>query len=182
VVPKSNIVLSGFMASGKNTVGSLLSGMTGMPLIDTDSLVQEDAGKTIKEIFAQEGETRFRELERTVIARESGREDVVLAVGGGAVLDPDNVRELKSRGVIYFLEVTPEEVAKRAGGDERRPLLADELHEIESLMAARESGYRRAADVVVSTSGRAPEDIASCIATDFESRHKACLREPPDGC
>lgn len=167
---KSNIVLSGFMASGKTTVGTLLAGITGMALVDTDALVEQETGRAIKEIFAVDGEAVFRELERLVIARESAREGVVVAVGGGAILDPGNVRALRKRGVIYFLEVSPEEVASRVLGEDERPLLSEDEAGISSLMEAREPAYRQAADAVVITTGRGPGEVAGVIAADFESR------------
>ena len=167
---KSNIVISGFMASGKTTVGTLLAGITGMALVDTDALVEQETGRAIKEIFAFDGEAVFRGLERQIIARESAREGVVMAVGGGAVLDPENVRALKARGVIYFLEVSPEEVVSRVLEGDDRPLLSEDEAGIESLMEARDPAYRRAADFVVITTGQGPGEVAGVIAADFESR------------
>lgn len=158
------------MGSGKTTVGFVLAGMTGMITVDIDALVERETGMTIKEIFAIEGEPRFRELERLVIARESAREGVVMAVGGGAVLHPENVRALKMHGVIYFLEVSPEEVARRVHGEDERPLLSEDEAAISSLMEARDPAYRKAADVVVVTTGRRPEEVAGVIAADFKSR------------
>lgn len=167
---KSNVVLSGFMASGKTTVGALLERMLGLPLVDTDSLIEEEAGGSVRQIFEVEGEARFRELERQVIARESERDGVVLAVGGGAVLDRGNVESLKKRGVVYFLAVSPEEAAGRAGKGRERPLLAEDLAAVRQLMVSRETAYRAAADVVVETSGKEPGDVAGVIARDFASR------------
>jgi shikimate dehydrogenase len=169
-VAKVNIALSGFMASGKTTVGRLLSRMLGLPLVDTDMLIQEETGRSIRRIFEQDGEERFRELERQVIARESERDGAVLAVGGGVVLDQVNVDKLKRRSVVYFLAVSPEEVAGRAGKDAGRPLLGEDLAAIEELMASREASYRDVADVVVETSGRTPAEVAEVIAADFASR------------
>ncbi len=167
---KSSVVLSGFMASGKTTVGILLSRKLGLPLVDTDMLIEEETGRSIRRIFEEEGEPRFREMERQVIARESERVGVVLAVGGGAVLDRVNVEELKSHGVIYLLAVSPEEVARRAGKDRGRPLLGEDLAGIQELMVSRDAPYRAAADVVVETSGKAPAEVAEVIASDFASR------------
>ena len=169
---KSNIVLSGFMASGKSTVGALLSGRLGIPLIDTDPLIEDLAGRSISEMFARDGESRFRELEREVIARESRREGVILAVGGGAVLDQENVVALKRSGIIYLLEVTPAEVERRVGADGRRPLLPAGRGSIGMLISVREEAYREAADVAVETTGRAPDEITEEIATDFGSRRR----------
>ena len=167
---KSNIVLSGFMASGKTIVGTLLERMLGLPLVDTDSLIEEEAGRSVQQIFEVEGEARFRELERQVIARESERDGAVLAVGGGAVLDRGNVENLKKRGVVYLLSVSPEEAARRAGKGADRPLLAEDLAEVRQLMVSRETAYQAAADVVVETGGKEPGDVAGVIAKDFASR------------
>lgn len=167
---KSNIVLSGFMASGKTTVGALLERMLGLPLVDTDSLIEEEAGRSVREIFEVEGEARFRELERRVIARESERDGAVLAVGGGAMLDQGNVENLKKRGVVYLLSVSPEEATRRAGKGAERPLLAEDPAEVRQLMVSREEAYRAAADVVVETCGKEPGDVAGVIARDFASR------------
>jgi shikimate kinase len=169
-VAKSNIVLSGFMASGKTTVGELLGRMLGLPLVDTDSLIEEETGRTVRQIFEEEGESRFRELERQVISRECERHGAVLAVGGGAVLDRGNVDSLKERGVVYLLSVSPEEAGRRAGTDRGRPLMADDPAEVRELLSSREADYRAAADVVVETCGKEPGDIAGEIARDFASR------------
>ena len=178
---KDNIVLSGFMASGKTTVGALLSEITGLPFVDTDGLIEEETGSSVREIFEKDGEARFRELERLVIKRESARDGAVLAVGGGAVLDPRNVSRLKNRGVVYLLKVSGEEVASRAGTDSGRPLLESDIASINALLAERDAAYREAADVVVETTGRIADEVAGAIAADFESRQGARGRELFDG-
>lgn len=167
--PRSNLVLCGFMASGKSTVGRVISGESGMPLVDTDVLVEREAGMPVKDIFDSRGEPAFREMERKVIARESGRGGAVLAVGGGAVLDPRNTSALRSTGVIYHLDVSPEEVDRRAT-DGERPLLPPGIEGIRSLMETRRRAYLEAADVTVRTDARAPEDIAREVLADFRSR------------
>lgn len=166
----SNIVLTGFMASGKTTVGELLSDITGKKLVDTDLLVEERAQMSIREIFEREGEPRFRELERLVVGEVSGGEGSVIALGGGAVVDPENVRRLREKGVIYLLDVSPGEVARRAGDDSERPLLGEKRRDIEELMRARLDAYRRAADVIIDTTGREARQVAATIAGDFEAR------------
>lgn len=168
-MPGVNIVLCGFMASGKSTVGRLLSEATGMPLVDTDALIERETGRSIEDIFQADGQPFFRELERKVVDRESRREAAVLAVGGGAVLDPVNRRALKSGGVVYHLSVSAEEVECRAAGG-GRPLLPGGRREILSLMDDRADAYARAADVVVETDGRTPADVARDILDDFRAR------------
>lgn len=164
-----SIVLAGFMGSGKSTVGKILSGISGMPFIDIDKRIARAQGMSIREIFDSQGESKFRELERKAIREESsgGR---VIAVGGGAIMDPGNVSDLKSRGVVYLLEVTAEEVQARLGVDGRRPLLSDDLEGITELLRSRESQYREAADVVIDTVGKDPARVAENIYSDYMSR------------
>ncbi|MCG2796706.1 MAG: shikimate kinase [Actinomycetia bacterium] len=167
---KSNIVLSGFMASGKSTVGEILSGDTGMALVDTDGMVEASAGASVEQIFESGGERRFREYERTAVSRAASKVNVIIAVGGGAVLDERNVTLLKRAGVMYLLDVSPEEVYRRAGGGCGRPLLGKEKSEVEELVRVRHGVYMEAADVVVETTGRTPAEVAREIAADFRSR------------
>lgn len=169
---KSSIALCGFMASGKTTVGALLADITGFEFVDADEVIERRAGRAISDIFSEDGEASFRELEREVIEDESRRSRLVLAVGGGAVLDPRNVSALKRKCVIYHLEVTPEEVLLRAGDSGGRPLLGEEEEAIRLLMQEREQAYRGAADVAVDTVGRSPGDVARLVAEDFERRKK----------
>lgn len=166
---RPNLVLCGFMASGKSTVGRMISRDSGMPFVDTDMVIERQTGKPVREIFASAGEPAFRDLEREVIARESGRRGVVLAVGGGAVLDPVNTERLRSTGVVYYLSVSPEEVERRATGDER-PLLQGGIEETRSLMASRRAAYLGAADMTIETDARAPGEIAREVLADFRSR------------
>ena len=167
---KSNIVVTGFMASGKTTVGELLEELTGKKLIDTDSMIEEKTGMSITEIFSNSGEEYFRRLERDTVSKAASRQNSIIAVGGGAVLDERNTRELKQNGVIYLLKVSPCEAARRAGSGEERPLLGTDEGEIEELMRARERAYTAAADVVVETTELNPRDIALGIAVDFDER------------
>jgi len=169
-VGKSNIVLFGFMASGKTTAGGLLSEMTGMRLLDTDSMVEEAAGATVEDVFMAGGEKRFRELERVEVLRAAGRQNVIIAVGGGAVLEVGNVMELSRAGVMYLLDVSADEVRRRAGGRSGRPLLGEGKGDVEELMRARRHAYHEAADVVIQTTGRTTSDVAREIAADFHSR------------
>lgn len=164
-----SIVLAGFMGSGKSTVGKMLSGMSGMPFIDIDRRIARSQGMSIREIFDSGGEKMFRELERNAI-REDSSDGRIIAVGGGAVMDPGNVSELKSRGIIYLLDVTAEEVLSRLGVDSGRPLLCDDLEGIRELLQSREPRYREAADVIIDTVGKDPAQVAENIYSDFIDR------------
>src|SRR5215470_5572891 len=101
------IVLMGFMGTGKSEVGRRLAQRLGRAFVDTDQLVEERAGKRVAAIFADDGEPAFRGLERTAVADAAARAGAVIAVGGGAVLDPENVRVLRAAGVLVHLTARP---------------------------------------------------------------------------
>lgn len=164
-----NIVLAGFMASGKTTVGTLLSEWTGMPLEDTDEAIERREGKTVAEIFASRGEGAFRRLESEEVRRAARAHGAVVALGGGAVLDRENVRALRRGGSIYLLEVSAAEAARRAGRGCERPLMAPGAG-VQDLHGRRQGPYLEAADVVVPTDGRSPEQVAEHILGDFRRR------------
>lgn len=119
----TNIVLTGPMGSGKTTVGRLAAETLGRGFRDTDSMVEESAGRTVSEIFADDGEVRFRELESEAVAALALEDNMVIATGGGAVLDPANMRRLRMNGVIVNLEAHPRVLAERLEGSAERPLL-----------------------------------------------------------
>jgi len=168
---KSNIVLCGFMASGKTTIGRIISEITGKVFVDTDALIEQKMNMSIREIFSELGERYFRGLERDVVNEVSSRKNQVIALGGGAVLDPENVRDVKREGIVYLLKVSPEEAVKRARSTKgSRPLLADQAEDAEILMRAREEAYLNAADVVIETDERDPEELARQIIEDFSKR------------
>lgn len=168
---KSNIVLVGFMCAGKTTVGRAIAGAAGMGFMDTDEAVERNSGATVAEIFESRGEERFREMERRAVAEASGSAGTVIALGGGAVMDASNVEAVRADGVVYYLRVSVADLEERSAGTEGRPLLRGRsLAEVADLMERREEFYLRAADVVVETSGREPEEIATEIIRDFAER------------
>jgi shikimate kinase len=149
-----NIVLVGFMGSGKTTVGKLLSEKTGMPLVDMDTLIEERAGKTINEIFADEGEAHFRSLERSLVQELSAREGLVISTGGGIVLNPGNIADFERTGLVVCLLVDAETVLDRVRHDSSRPLLAgDKAARITELLESRRERYE-AVTHRINTSGR----------------------------
>jgi shikimate kinase / 3-dehydroquinate synthase len=168
---KSNIVLIGFMYAGKTTIGRLLSDAVGKDFVDTDDVVEEEAGLTVPEIFERDGEGHFREIERRAVERVTGDRDLVISLGGGAVLDDRNVRDARRDGIVYYLEASPGTVARRSAEQGGRPLLEGRSEsEITELMTLRSEYYERAADVTISTDDRGPGDIAEEIARDFLDR------------
>lgn len=173
-----NIVLGGLMGTGKSTIGRLLSVTLGRRWLDTDVRIQQRAGCSIPELFARDGERRFRELESAVVAEIAGGDGCVVSLGGGALLDQGNVDRLRRTGVIVLLTGDPAWLARRAAsaGVTARPLLAagdaDELPErLARLADERRRAYEAAADHVEDTTdGRGAERVAAAIIAWAASR------------
>ena len=158
------IVLMGFMGTGKSEVGRRLAQRLGRAFVDTDQLVEERTGKRIAAIFAEEGEPAFRSLERDAVAEAADRGGAVVAVGGGAVLDPENVRCLREAGVLVYLTARPEIIHGRVGDGSNRPLLgADPRAAVERLLGERGPAYAAAADITVDTSERTADEVVGEI-------------------
>ncbi len=156
------------MGTGKTVVGRRLAERLGLAFVDLDDLIQEDAGMAIPEIFASEGEAGFRRRERALIATIANREDVVLATGGGAILDPENMRSLKARGVLVCLQAEPQIILERIGPDTLRPLLqtSDRMARIRALLEERAAAYA-AADLVVETSRLRIDEVVERIVSQL---------------
>ena len=165
-----NIVLVGFMGSGKTTVGQLLSESTGMPLVDMDSLIEARAGKTINEIFAEDGEPHFRALERKLVQELAAQEGQIISTGGGIVLNPHNISDFERTGLVVCLLVDAESVLDRIRHDSSRPLLAgDKEARIVELLEQRRPLYE-SITYKINTSGRpSPEPTAREIIDLYES-------------
>ncbi|MEI6563114.1 MAG: dihydroorotase [bacterium] len=138
-----NIVLMGFMGSGKSTVGKLLASRLGMKFVDMDTILEERAGKPISRIFAEEGEPHFRTLERALAQELSQEKGLVIACGGGVVLNPDNIRDYSRTGLVVCLTATPEVIFERTAKDRNRPLLEEQnrMQRILDLLAKRKGLY-----------------------------------------
>jgi 3-dehydroquinate synthase len=151
---RKNIVLIGFMGTGKTQVGRQLASTLGMAFVDTDARIEEETGTPIPRLFAERGEAGFRAVEKGVVQRLQDASGQVIATGGGAVIDPDNLRVLKALGPVIHLRATPEAILARTGGDgSARPMLAggDAMDRIRTLLAARAPYYAQA-DHTVDTS------------------------------
>ena len=150
----AQVILTGFMATGKTEVGRRLARALGRPFVDTDGLVEAVAGRPIREIFALEGETRFRELEREAVIQACAVPDAVVATGGGTLLDAENRRRLAAAGPIVCLSADPEIILRRVGEGSDRPLLANGqgrpggLARIRALLAERAQAYALATHAV----------------------------------
>jgi shikimate kinase len=154
------IVLVGFMGAGKSTVGSLLAARLGLPFTDSDQVVEQRAGRPVRQIFAEDGEPAFRALEHQVIAEVLDGPARVLALGGGAAEHPGTRDKLASAQVVY-LQVSYEQALQRVGGDGGRPLLA--RPDLAALYQRRLGVYAEVAMLTVPTDGRRPEDVAEDI-------------------
>ena len=156
-----NIYLIGFMASGKSTLGHLLAKKLNRAFLDTDKWVEVKYGKTIPEIFNIEGEKKFRNLEKQCIKEVTQMENMVIAVGGGAVLDAENQLRLKNTGMTLYLKCTPAMILNRIKGDQSRPLLQEKngniLSRIKSMMQQREPFYLMA-DITIQPGLTEPPD------------------------
>jgi shikimate kinase len=151
------------MGVGKSTVGQLLAERLGVSYRDTDDDIVAEQGRTVAEIFAGEGEAAFRAIEARAVARALAGHDGVLALGGGAVVDP-RTRALLSGLPVVFLDVDAGEAVRRIGRDPGRPLLAGDPHRRwRTLAAARRPLYAEVARAVVDTTGRAPERVVEAV-------------------
>lgn len=167
----TRILLVGFMASGKSTIGRLVADRLGWGFIDFDGEIERRTGRTIPELFRQRGEAEFRALEAELTEEVAALEHVVLAPGGGWITQPELIEYFGDETLVVWLRVSPEEAVRRARGDlSKRPLLAapDPVIRARLLLREREPLYRMA-DVVVDVDGRAPEAVADEIAGLVES-------------
>lgn len=166
--PLQNIVLIGFMGSGKSTIGRDLAQSLSYAQIDTDSLIEERAGKSIPRIFAEDGEPAFRDLESAVL-HTIGTDHLqghIISTGGGIITRPDNRTLLRRLGYVVWLIVSPEEILRRTSRNKNRPLLntGDPEATIRTLLAARTPAYRETAHLAVETDNLTfPEVTAGII-------------------
>ena len=166
---KDSIALIGFMATGKTTIGKELVKRLGNDyrFIETDQLIVEKAGKTIPEIFAEEGEIKFREYEISACKMASEFRKAVISCGGGVVLNKINIDYLKRNCYIILLKATVDEIYKRALKDkiESRPIInkEDPPSEIEKVLNFRKPFYEAAAEIIIDTTGKKVEEIVNEI-------------------
>lgn len=165
-----NIVIVGFMGTGKTEVSRYIAESLDMKLINTDDLIEKKAGMSINEIFSKKGEQHFRELEKEVVKEISQLKDSVIDTGGGVVMDEENVEDLGDDGLIFCLSATPEEILERTKGYSHRPLLnvSDPVDEIKRLLNKRKEYYERA-DYQIKTSGKSVTQVAQEIIDIYQT-------------
>jgi len=168
---KSNIVLIGFMATGKSAVGRLAAERLNRRFVETDALIEQKSGRMIPQIFAADGEAGFRKIEIVVVEEVSRGRGQVIACGGGVVVNNINIERLKADGIIIYLTAKPEVIINRVKADSaRRPLLevADPAEKARQLLAARRPLYESAADITIDTSDLSVSEVAETIILRLE--------------
>lgn len=167
-----NAALIGYRGCGKTTVGRKLADRLWRKFVDIDDLIVQKAGKSIKDIFAQDGEEHFRQIESQVLAEAIKLEDHVIGLGGGTVMREQNRRLLKEAGVkTFYLRCDPQELLRRIQADQRSPEtrpnltnLGGGIEEIQRLLAEREPVYRQAMDAELDVTRMSPDDAVVYIA------------------
>jgi len=170
MVRVNRLFLVGPMGAGKSTIGRQVASLLRMEFGDSDHEIQRRTGVDIPTIFDFEGEAGFRKREKAVIEDLTQHEGIVLATGGGAVLDADNRRNLSSRGFVVYLQCTPEQQYERTSRDKNRPLIKteDPLARLRELMEERDPLYRSTADLMVTTEKRSAQSVAKEIVRKLE--------------
>jgi shikimate kinase len=169
-----NVYLVGMMGCGKSTVGAALAVRLARPFVDLDREIENSAGATVAEIFRRRGETGFRALEDQALARVAELRGAIVALGGGALIQPDHRGLVQASGLVVWLRARPAELARRLTGGADRPLLvglgsAARRARLAELLRARRSGYA-IADLAIDTDGRTVDELAQSIADWLKER------------
>jgi len=168
---KTNIALIGFMGVGKTAVGKVLAEKLGMSFVELDLLIEQKAGKSIPEIFQQEGEIAFRELEMRVTEEVANKKKAVIACGGGIVLNKINIDWLRKSARMVYLTASPGVILKRVANEEgQRPLLEvdNPTLAIREMLSFRKPFYERAADIIIDTSKLDIDAVAEQIISKLK--------------
>lgn len=166
-----NVFLVGPMGVGKSTIGRLLAGQLDLPFFDSDREIEFVTGADIPWIFDVEGEKGFRIREARMIDTLTQRSGIILATGGGAILDANSRRFLNSRGTVVYLRASVAQQLERTGKDKNRPLLQTEnpLAKIKELIKIREPLYRETAHLIIDTSRKSPRSVSTDISRQLET-------------
>lgn len=162
-----NIILVGPMGAGKTTIGKQLAQQLGREFYDSDRVIENHTGADIPLIFELEGEAGFRKREKSMLLELTQKEGIVLATGGGAVLDPENRKQLASNGFVIYLNAPLSQLISRTSKDKNRPLLqtADPGKKLEEILAVRDPLYREVADMIIETDGSPVRNVVKKIVT-----------------
>ncbi|MCT4687083.1 shikimate kinase [Vallitalea sp.] len=164
---EENILLVGFMGSGKSVVGKRLSKILNRDFIDTDTEIEKEEKRSIKDIFYNDGEDYFRNLESKLLETLVDKNNCIISTGGGIVLRENNRELLKKIGKVIFLHADVEHILNNVKNDDTRPLLQTEDYatKISKMLESREDKYLSSADIIIQTSGKDVESIAEEIIT-----------------
>ena len=165
-----NIAVYGFMGVGKTTIGRLLAEKLGYDFIDMDTEIEKREKTTISEIFRDQGETRFRQLESNLIKELSQKDGLVIACGGGAIANPENAETLSKVSRMVSLTASIEEIIERTNQDNSRPLLEVEnpVKEASKLYERRKPVYRKYAEVTIDTTGKTPDEVVEMVLEELK--------------
>ncbi|MDR1195574.1 MAG: shikimate kinase [Endomicrobium sp.] len=172
-----NLVFTGFMGTGKTSVGKIAAEKLGRMFFDTDSMIEDSTGQSISEIFQSSGEEVFRKLEAETVKLAAGMDNIVISCGGGVVINPANMDALRKNGIIINLFASPEHLLERISADDKRPLIAralDPLGEIKKLLLQRKDAYKNC-DFAFNTEGLTAQQCAEEILND-ENVRKLIIR------
>lgn len=163
---RDNVFLVGPMGSGKTTIGQRLADLLGLEFVDCDRELEARTGASVSLIFEIEGEQGFREREAQMLQELAARDGIVLATGGGAILDADNRRVLRARGLVVYLKTSVDQQLRRLGRDRSRPLLQtpDRRRKLQSLAEQRDPLYEEVADVEFPARNKGPDAVARQLA------------------
>jgi shikimate kinase len=170
-----NLVLIGYRATGKTSVGARLAEVLHRPFVDLDQVLVREAGRSVADIVAQDGWTEFRRLEKQLVARYRDARGQVLATGGGVVLDPDNVAALRENGILIWLTAEPAAIQARLAQDQprdtNRPSLTgeDPIREVAAVAEARAPLYQAAAQMSISTTHRSVAQVVNLVLAALNS-------------
>ncbi|MCR8641852.1 shikimate kinase [Paenibacillus sp. N1-5-1-14] len=166
-VPIHNILLIGFMGTGKSTVGLKLAEQLGWTFVDTDQEIVKQAGRTIPQIFAEDGEGYFRELESEVICQVLSGTNQVVSFGGGAVLNPVNCTNMQKNGCVITLTAPLDTIVERVQGDTNRPLLQGDVRERVATMMEQRQGLYDFSDFNIDTTMGSADELVALIQEQF---------------
>jgi shikimate kinase len=174
-----NLVLIGYRATGKSSVGACLARTLNRPFVDLDRVLVQEAGKSIADVVAAGGWEEFRRLEKELVARLGTAKGLVLATGGGVILDPENVRVLRQHGIIVWLTAPPAIIQARLAQDQpqsdSRPSLtgADTIREVTAVLTMRQPLYEAAAQITVDTAALSLDQVVEQVLAALKGREEA---------
>ncbi len=170
---EKNIILIGMRGSGKTTIGAILAGRLHREFIPMDALIVYEAGMTIPQIVETSGWKRFREIEAQITQKVAQLRGIINATGGGVILNPENVKALRATGIVFWLNVSVDNILGRIGEDPKRPSLSGKTSrrdDMAATLADREELYRQAAHHIIDTDDKSQEQLADEIVKILEEQ------------